>query len=211
MFSSYSPASEVLFEANTAPRLYQPEDVNLKRTKGIGDFSFFSKPVRNVIPTSIMSIRDAYEAIKSQKYATPTSVLRSLTNKETARNYKSFNFDYACFSGIFTKRCEAGLVRHSNLLTVDFDHVIRPRHLKNNLVSNPFFETVLAFISPSGDGLKWIIKIDLNQFSHLQWFQAVAAYIRYHYHLEIDKSGKDVCRCCFLPHDPEAYINEKYC
>jgi hypothetical protein len=25
----------------------------------------------------------------------------------------------------------------------------------------------------------------------------------------VDKSGKDVSRACFLPHDPEAYINPK--
>lgn len=210
MFCSYTLASERFSEANTAPELHQPEAFNLKKRNGIGDFSFFSKPVQNVIPSGVMSIRDAFQSIVSEQYATPTRVLRALPNKETARHYKARNFDYVCFSGVFTKRCEAGLVRHSNLLTVDFDHVPRLLQLKNHLISNPFFETILAFISPSGDGLKWIIKIDLEKFSHLQWFQAVASYIRYTYHLPIDQSGKDVSRCCFLPYDPDAYLNEKY-
>ena len=28
--------------------------------------------------------------------------------------------------------------------------------------------------------------------------------------VEPDKSGKDISRACFLPHDPEAYINPLY-
>lgn len=209
MFASYSPASEES-EVPTAPQLWQPDGLNFKKDKDIGDFSFFSKPVQNVIPSSIMSIQDAYHTIISDRYALPTRLLRRLTNKEAARNFKARNFDFACFSGVFTKRCEAGLVRHSNLLAIDFDDVLQPVQLKNNLVSNPIFETIMAFISPSGKGVKWILKIDLNKCSHLQWFQAVACYIRINYHLEIDPSGKDVCRCCFLPYDPDAYLNEKY-
>lgn len=193
-----------------APSLYPPETLNLKKTTGVGDFSFFSKPVHNVIPSGIMSVKEAYQSIVSDKYATVTRVLRELPNKESARNYKARNFDNVCFSGIFTRRCEAGLVRPSNLLTIDFDHVLKPYHLKYNLIGNPYFETVLAFISPSGDGVKWIIKIDLNAHTHLQWFQSIASYLRAAYHLEIDKSGKDISRCCFLPYDADAYINEKY-
>lgn len=39
---------------------------------------------------------------------------------------------------------------------------------------------------------------------------AIANYIKEVYKLEVDKSGKDIPRACFLPFDPEAYINPKY-
>jgi hypothetical protein len=30
------------------------------------------------------------------------------------------------------------------------------------------------------------------------------------YQLEVDKSGKDISRACFLPYDSEVFINPKY-
>jgi len=197
-------------ENMTAPSLYRPDGLLLRKTCGVGDFSLFSKPVTNTLPLMDISIGEVYELITSQKYAAVTHVLRELKDKETARNYKARNFDYACFSGIFNKRCEAGLIRHSNLLTLDFDHVQKVLKLMHMLIDNTQFETVLAFVSPSGDGLKWIVKIDLDKHSHLQWFRSISNYVWINYHLQVDQSGKDVSRCCFLPYDPQAYINEKW-
>ena len=66
------------------------------------------------------------------------------------------------------------------------------------------------FISPSGDGLKWIIPIDLSLATHAENFQAIANYLKHTYNIGVDKSGRDISRSCFLPHDPEAYINPVY-
>ena len=35
-------------------------------------------------------------------------------------------------------------------------------------------------------------------------------HVAFHYGIAIDKSGSDICRACFLPHDPECYINPIY-
>ena len=77
------------------------------------------------------------------------------------------------------------------------------------LLEDKCFTTELLFRSPSGDGLKWIIRINTAEVSHAEYFNAVANYLRLTYGLEADKSGKDVSRACFLPYDPEAYINPK--
>ena len=37
--------------------------------------------------------------------------------------------------------------------------------------------------------------------------RAVANYVRATYGIEVDKSGKDISRACFLPFDSKAYIN----
>lgn len=202
--------SELPFYKNPAPKLFKPEDILLVKNQCIGDFSFFYKPVQNIIPATSISAFQAYKVMISPRYQTPTMILRSIPDATAARTYKARNFDYVCFSGIFARRSESGLIRHSNLLTIDFDHIQKPHELKEDLIMNPYFDTVLAFISPSGDGLKWIIKIDLKQGNHLQWFNAVASYVKQNYRLDIDKSGKDVSRCCFLPYDPTCYLNEKY-
>ena len=64
------------------------------------------------------------------------------------------------------------------------------------------------FRSPSGDGLKWIIRINLEETSHINYFQAVSNYLSKTYSLQADKSGKDISRACFLPHDPDCIYNQ---
>jgi len=136
--------------------------------------------------------------------------LRAITGKEQARLFKSHNFDYVTFSGTFSKRNDQGLIQHSGLLTLDIDHVADLSELKKTLLADTFIKTKLLFISPLGDGLKWIVSIDLLEATHQQWFASVAAYLKATYRLEVDKSGKDISRACFLPHDPEVYINPDY-
>jgi hypothetical protein len=93
------------------------------------------------------------------------------------------------------------------LLCVDFDHLQNLNDLKSRLLADEYFDTQLLFVSPSGDGLKWIISIDTNQITHGDYFAAVANYILQTYGVAVDKSGRDISRACFLPHDPQAFIN----
>jgi hypothetical protein len=90
---------------------------------------------------------------------------------------------------------------------VDFDHLQSPSDIKNRLLADEYFDTQLLFVSPSGDGLKWIISIDTNQAMHGDFFAAVANYILQTYGVAVDKSGRDISRACFLPYDPQAFIN----
>ncbi|MBW8333158.1 MAG: hypothetical protein K0M40_14125 [Prolixibacteraceae bacterium] len=173
-------------------------------------FSYFRCPVTNTQPNAEMTIPDVYAAIKGNKYKRQTEELRRISEPETARKYKAKHFDYVTFSGTFSKRNDVALIQHSGLITLDFDHVSSLQELKETLLLDRYFETELMFVSPSGDGLKWIISIDLKKCNHQDWFQAIAAYIKAIYQLEVDKSGKDISRACFLPYDPKVYINLKY-
>jgi len=173
-------------------------------------FSVFKHPVSNIFPEKEISLIDAYLGIKSTIYKDRTNYLRGLKDKERIRKYKASEFDYVTFSGTFTRRNDKALVNHSGLLTIDFDHVINIPELKEKLLNDEYFDTELLFISPSGDGLKWIIAIDLKEFTHQEWFLSVANYIKSSYGLEVDQSGKDISRACFLPYDPVVYINPIY-
>lgn len=176
----------------------------------IPKFSFFTAPIGNIHPKNTLSLVEAYNLVKSEEYSSITYQLRAIPKKDEARKFKASKFDYATFSGIFTKRNDKELLNHSGLLTIDFDHIPDLQQLKNQLLLDEYFETEMLFVSPSGDGLKWIIPIDITEATHQNFFQAIANYIREVYRLEVDKSGKDVSRACFLPHDPEVYINPKY-
>lgn len=102
------------------------------------------------------------------------------------------------------------ILQHSCLLTIDFDHIVDVKRLKGKLLNDEYFETELLFVSPSGNGLKWIIPIDICKHNHQYYFKAVANYLRQTYEVKIDRSGKDLSRACFLPYDPEVYIHPKY-
>ncbi len=173
-------------------------------------FSFFRKPIQNTEPLRAVGIVDIYRYIVGH-YAEPqTTVLRALTDKDEAKRYKATHFDFCTFSGLFRKRNEKELLIHSGLMCIDFDHVKDLDGLKRRLLENEYFDTELMFVSPSGDGLKWIIAVELHGWEHRRFFKAVVNCLEFCRLPEVDKSGSDVARSCFLPHDPHAYINPKY-
>lgn len=177
---------------------------------GFPECSFFYAPISNITPGATVNIYDIYRGIKGKRFEYKTRELRLIKGPDHRRQYKARYFDYITASGVFSKRGDKFLVKHSGLLTLDFDHVENLQELKTTLLNDSYFETVLMFVSPSGDGLKWIVEIDIKQYSHLDWFNSIASYIKMKYGLAVDKSGKDVSRACFLPWDPEVYINPKY-
>jgi len=170
-------------------------------------FSFFKAPINNIKPHSETTLRKVYNAIKGDYYKERTERLQAISDVQQARKFKAANFDYCTFSGAFTTRNDKALIKHSGLLCVDFDHLQNIELLRNQLLQDEYFDTQLLFVSPSGNGLKWIISIDTNQTTHGEYFVAVANYILQAYGIAIDKSGRDISRACFLPHDPQAYIN----
>ncbi len=111
---------------------------------------------------------------------------------------------------MFQTRNDKALISHSGLWCIDFDQLQSVDLLRNQLLRDEYFDTQMLFVSPSGDGLKWIIPIDTKQTTHSNYFAAVANYIQQTYGVEVDKSGRDISRACFLPYDPMAYINPLY-
>lgn len=185
----------------------QNNHINHSSDIGEASFSFFKAPIKNTIPHKTVSLVQVYNAITGEYYKQHTEKLRSISDTVQARKYKAANFDYCTFSGVFTSRNDKSLVTHSELMCIDFDHVQNLDTLREALLADEYFNTQLLFISPSGDGLKWIIEIDTRKAPHGEYFASVANYILQTYSVEVDKSGKDISRACFLPFDPNAFIN----
>jgi hypothetical protein len=173
-------------------------------------FSYFHAPVTNTVPARSISLVEVYELVKGKNFISQTATLRTITDKKQAKAYKAANFTYVTFSGIFSKRADKALQKHSGLLTIDLDHIGDIPRWRSKLLADEYFETELLFASPSGDGLKWILPIDLTKATHLDYFKSISNYMLLTYHLKIDNSGSDPSRACFLPHDPNIYINPKY-
>ena len=170
-------------------------------------FSFFRRPVRNLNPCATWTLEDAWRYITGSEAAEATEQLRSLTNKDEQRKFKSTHFDYVTFSGTFKKRGKGQLIHHSGLLCLDFDNVSDVESLFKRLLQDKCFMTRLLFRSPSGSGLKWVIQVDCaDAEDHEEYFESLLEYCTQTYGITPDQQCRDIGRACFLPHDPDAYL-----
>lgn len=107
-----------------------------------------------------------------------------------------------CFSGTFSRREDKSLIKHSGLIAVDFDHLgDRYNQLRDRLKADPY--TFMLFTSPSGDGLKLVVKIPDSVLTHKS---SAAALTDYYQDEKLDEF-KDVSRVCFESYDPDIYVN----
>ena len=111
-----------------------------------------------------------------------------------------------CFSGKFTKRNDKSLSQHSGLICLDFDGYDSQRDLlqeKERLSKNKYVYSV--FISPSGKGLKAVVKIPPLPDNHISYFNSLEKHFN---SPQFDKTCKNVSRVCYESYDPLIHINE---
>lgn len=130
--------------------------------------------------------------------------IRTEKDKEV-RNRLKQDLPAICFSGTFNKRNDDSLVAHSGLICVDFDGFSKKQKMlskKEELTKDKY--TFAVFVSPSGNGLKALVKIPPEKDSHKNYFLALEK----HYNSEhFDKSCKNLSRVCYESFDPLIYIN----
>ncbi len=175
------------------------------------EMSYFNPPITNKIPSGTMNLEEVAELIRSDELAPQTKTLRAIPDKAMARTYKGLHFPYCTPSGVFSYCNDESLIRHSNVLCVDLDGVEGVDGLKQRLIADGHFCTVMAFRSPSGNGLKWFILIDLGKCDHRTWFHAVRNYLLESYPSLTPKTVDSQCqnpsRACFLCCDPSVFLN----
>ena len=173
--------------------------------------SFFRAPINNLVPSDELTQQEVFDLIWGETYANRTKHLRGISVAEERKEYKKSHFDYVTFAGTFSTRCNGQQKEHSGLICIDFDHLgERCLDLLRQLIDDPFLSPVLAFTSPSGDGLKCVIPICLNNESdHQTWFRAIRNYLYSTYQVQADLRCGHVSNACFLPHDPNAFLDPK--
>ena len=110
------------------------------------------------------------------------------------------------FSGEFEKREDNGLKKHSGLICLDYDK------FKNEDQLNKQWETltknkhvVCCFISPSGNGIKAVIRVpECDSKTHYKIFQEFNNIYPSDF---FDFQCSNVSRVCFESYDPNMYIN----
>ncbi len=100
------------------------------------------------------------------------------------------------------------LAEYSNCIILDIDKLQPEQLAKVNHAARQCEFTYACFISPSGNGLKILVKVSSSKNEHKETFLAIQDYYEKALNLQIDKSGKDITRLCFYSWDENLYLNE---
>jgi hypothetical protein len=167
-------------------------------------FKNFNQVVENIDLSAIL------EHILSGKYSAIVLRLRELVSldKYTEYNEKKKSLPAFTPSGLFDggRKLEF-LKEYSGCLVLDIDKLSHA-HLdeaRAKIIEIPY--TYSCFLSPSGQGLKILVKVISRPVFHKQIFEQVKDYYEHQLGLTIDPSGKDVTRLCFVSWDEELYLN----
>jgi len=131
--------------------------------------------------------------------------IRKEKDKEK-RNALKQGLPAVCFSGTFNKRSDDSLMEHSGLICLDFDGFKTKASMnakKDEIAKDPY--TYSVFISPSGNGIKVLVKIPCDVTKHKSYFQALEKYYDCE---EFDITCKNVSRVCYESFDPQIVICE---
>ena len=139
----------------------------------------------------------------------------AITEPKRYKKYKEKEFPAATFSGTFPKgqRKAQHLKTHSGQVILDIDGLTGEQMTVLLTELSTMSQVVLAFVSPSGLGIKVIVRVDpipQNDLEHKGAYQACLNFfddLASFYGFTIDTSGKDCSRMCYLAHDPQAIVN----
>ena len=163
---------------------------------------------QNIKETSTPFYRDVRVILERTKEGATKELVKKIRaeKRKPERNELKKQLPAICFSGTFTKRADSALIEHSGLICLDFDGYQKQKELlqdKENLCKNKYVYSV--FISPSGNGLKVLVKIPADAENHTNYFNSLEKYFNSPY---FDKTSKNISRVCYESYDPLIHVNE---
>jgi hypothetical protein len=159
--------------------------------------SFF-KGLRHTTPEAEVDLLDVLLDIQNGKWKEDVLKCREdLKSKELL----------PCFTptGIFNHRSIKGLLQYNGNFCLDIDHIDDPESLKNKCKEISWIWS--AFITPSGKGLKVIIKSNSTAEEFRSTEEIVAGQFKLITGFERDERCKDISRIQYVSYDPKIYIN----
>lgn len=162
------------------------------------------KSVKNPKPISINDLNEIFDEIRSNKYE---EIIKKIQADIDPRK-SPLKDKLPCFTptGVFSHRSIAGLEEYNGIICLDLDAIDDPDHLKDRCKNLNY--VYCAFITPSGNGLKVLIKTNATPINYRTVENMVADRFKNETGAERDNHCKDISRIQFVSYDPEIYINE---
>lgn len=167
-----------------------------------------------------ITLFDALNAIRTEVYKKQIENIRELYSNGNIASYraKKKQLPAYIFSGIlFDSRHKFDISGYTSLLIVDIDKIDEVKTIKSQLQSDPYF--VCIWKSPSGKGLKALIYLTYTDLIDPEniWvihehcaFPQIRNYLKTNYGIQIDKTGADITRLCFVSSDPEIHLKREF-
>ncbi len=149
-------------------------------------------------------VGEILERIKNGATKNLVKDIRSAKDK-TERNELKKRLPAICFSGVFVKRNDSAITEHSGYICLDFDGYPKRKEMlsdKEKFSKDNYVFSV--FVSPSGNGLKVLIKIPPIADNHIKYFNSLEKYFDSQY---FDKTCKNLSRVCYESYDPLLHLN----
>lgn len=112
-------------------------------------------------------------------------------------------------AGVFTQRRISGFVRPSGIVQGDVDELTPAEieRIMSGLRIDPYI--VYAFLSPSGFGIKYGLRIPTvkSDAEYRPYFFGACDYVRRVYGFEPDEQNEAISQACYVSYDPQAYFN----
>jgi len=164
-----------------------------------------------------LNISVILEQIRSGKYKARIQALRELLRQGKTGEYSSAKRSLPAFtpSGLFEggRKLEF-LKEYSGLIILDIDKLSQEKLIAIRTRVEEIPNTYACFISPSGHGLKILVKVFSQPVYHKVVFNQVKAFYEEQLRasdqadtVQIDPSGKDITRLCFVSWDEMLYLN----
>lgn len=157
--------------------------------------------IKDVSNPFFKDIDEVLLEIKSGENKKQIDFIRSISDK-TKRNIEKKKLKSICFSGEFSYRAERNCISHSGFCCLDFDDLEFPEQWRDKLKENEYIYS--AFISPSGNGVKAIVKIPAEIANHKKYYEAICET----FDIKVDKNTKDISRVCYESYDEDLFINK---
>lgn len=163
------------------------------------------KDIHSINSPHFISVEAALERIKNGKSKGLVEDIRNEKDKKK-RNELKKSLPSIIFGGKFRKRTDDGLESPSGYMTLDFDGFKSNDKMlseKLRLSKDKFIYAV--WVSPSGEGLKALVRVPRNSHKFKNYFFALMDYFDIP---EGDMSCQNISRVTYESYDPDIYINK---
>lgn len=159
---------------------------------------------KNLFDTSSAFNRDVSVAINRIRNGNSKELVEQIRQlpKEKADELKKA-LPGACYGGSFRNRSIRGLIKESGLMIIDLDGLENAEQERDNLRENPYIYS--AWVSPSGKGVKALVKILPDAANYKAYFESFGEYLASPYW---DGNTSDISRFSFESYDPDIWVNE---
>lgn len=175
-----------------------------------------STPKEIAARRSVKTLGDLVRQIKTHEHTKNVCLkLRSGITAEEKKHIKMtqlFRIYFGEFELVandkgYLKYQDAGLKEHPGIVCFDADNLdpINLGRVRESLAADPY--VLVGFLSPRGNGYKWLVRIPADKTKHHAHYRALVDYYQELLDVELDEVCINPSRCCFMSHDPNVFVN----